>query len=583
MAASISGYEHDVFISYRQKDNAYDGWVTEFVENLRKELDATFKQHVSVYFDANPHDGLLETDDVEKSLHNRIRCLIFIPIISQTYCDPASFAWRSELLPFINFARGDSFGLDMRLASGNVASRVLPIRIHEIDSDDAQLLAGVLGTSLRSVDFTYKSPGVNRPLRSKDQLPGTGRSQYRDQINKVANVIKELIQAMRRAEQGGATASGRAGVQPKGASSTSFYHELKARRVFRIGFLYLAAALIVAQVGMFLGPALGLNPQLLRLGGYLLLALFPLTVVLGWFFEFGPDGLRRIRTDQQNPFPQHQRKPFTSWSLILGLAGLLLAQTIYFRWNWLTIDSLPNERERIIANSVAVLPLKNLGDQKADEFFSDGLTEDIITQLSKISSLKVISRASAFTYKTSDESLEAIAAGLGVSSILEGSVQRSGDALRVRVQLFDAVTRNNLWAETYDRAVKEVLELQTEIARDIAKSLQASLSQLEQTELDKKPTTNFSAYELYMKGRENYYKYEEASDFLAIEDFQKAIRLDPRFALAWSGLGDAYSQVQGRYKRDKIWIDSSIWAGNKAIELDSSLSEGYKALANAYN
>lgn len=583
MPALISGYEHDVFISYRQKDNVYDGWVTEFVDNLRKELDATFKERVSVYFDANPHDGLLETHDVDKSVHNRIKCLILIPIVSQTYCDPNSFAWKSEFLPFVNLASADPFGLNMRVQSGNVASRVLPVRIHELDADDAQLLAAALGGPLRAVDFTYKSPGVNRPLRSKGELPGPGQPQYRDQINKVANAIKELIQAMRKVERGEAPASAPSSVQPQESPAISFYDELKARRIFRVAYVYLAAALILAQIGMFLGPTLGADPQLLRLGGYLLLALLPMTVVLAWFFEFGPGGLRRIRPGMSNPFPQDQRKPFTSWGLIIALAAMLLAQTIYFRWNWLTEDGKASQNERVVGNSVAVLPLKNLGDQKSDEFFSDGLTEDIITQLSKIASLKVISRASAFTYKASDEPLESIAAGLGVSSILEGSVQRSGDALRVRVQLFDAKTRNNLWAETYDRPVKDVLELQSEIARDIAQSLRANLSQFEQTQLDKKPTNNFSAYEFYMRGRENYYKYDESSNFLALADFRKAIQLDPRFALAWAGLGDAYSQVQGRYKRGTVWIDSSLWAGNKSIELDSTLSEGYKALANAYN
>ncbi|MFN5168714.1 MAG: tetratricopeptide repeat protein [Cyclobacteriaceae bacterium] len=583
MPALISGYEHDVFISYRQKDNVYDGWVTEFVDNLRKELDATFKERVSVYFDANPHDGLLETHDVDKSVHNRIRCLILIPIVSQTYCDPTSFAWKSEFLPFVNLAREDSFGLNVRLQNGNVAGRVLPVRIHELDTEDAQLLAGALGAPLRAIDFTYRSPGVNRPLRSKDDQPGPGQPQYRDQINKVANAVKELVQAMRRSEQNSTDATPSSENTMPDARPASFLDQLKSRRVFRVAYLYVAIGLILAQIGVVVGPSAGVEPQLLKLGGYVLLGLFPLALVFAWFFEFAPGGLRRIASGLPNPYPHNQRKPFTSWGLILGLVALLLAQTIYFRWSWLTDSTTSETAAAAAGNSVAVLPLKNLGDQKSDEFFSDGLTEDIITQLSKIASLKVISRASTFSYKTSEEPLESIAAGLGVSSILEGSVQRSGDALRVRVHLFDVRTRNSLWAETYDRKVTDVLELQSEIARDIAQSLKANLSQFEQKQLDKKPTDNFSAYEFYMKGRENYYKYDEGSNFLALADFRKAVQLDPSFALAWAGLGDAYSQVHGRYKRGAVWIDSSLWAGNKSVELDSTLSEGYKALANAYN
>jgi hypothetical protein len=123
MASIVPGYEYDIFISYRQKDNKYDGWVTEFVGNLKKELEATFKEDISIYFDENPHDGLLETHSVSKSLEGKLKCLIFIPIISQTYCDPKSFAWRYEFVAFNKIAQNDQFGGDIKLSIGNVASR----------------------------------------------------------------------------------------------------------------------------------------------------------------------------------------------------------------------------------------------------------------------------------------------------------------------------------------------------------------------------------------------------------------------------------------------------------------------------
>ncbi len=147
MSSLISGFEYDIFISYRQKDNRYDGWVTEFVDNLRKELEATFKEEISVYFDINPHDGLLETHDVNASLKEKLKCLVFIPIISQTYCDPKSFAWQHEFCAFNKMAREDQFGRDIRLSSGNVASRILPVKIHDIDHDDKSLLENELGGS----------------------------------------------------------------------------------------------------------------------------------------------------------------------------------------------------------------------------------------------------------------------------------------------------------------------------------------------------------------------------------------------------------------------------------------------------
>src|ERR1035437_1263184 len=136
MASIIPGYECDIFISYRQKDNKYDGWVTEFVDNLKKELGATFKEEVSVYFDINPNDGLLETHDVDASLKEKLKCLVFIPIISQTYCDSKSFAWQHEFVAFNKMAKEDQFGRDIKLAGGNVASRILPIKINDLDLED---------------------------------------------------------------------------------------------------------------------------------------------------------------------------------------------------------------------------------------------------------------------------------------------------------------------------------------------------------------------------------------------------------------------------------------------------------------
>ncbi|MDH5381280.1 MAG: hypothetical protein OEW75_10535 [Cyclobacteriaceae bacterium] len=132
---------YDIFISYRHKDNMYDGWVTEFVDALKRELDATFKDPISVYFDENPHDGLLETHNVDKSLEGKLKCLIFIPIISQTYCDTKSFAWQHEFITFNKLAQEDSLGRDITLHNGNVTSRILPVKIHELDDEDKETIA----------------------------------------------------------------------------------------------------------------------------------------------------------------------------------------------------------------------------------------------------------------------------------------------------------------------------------------------------------------------------------------------------------------------------------------------------------
>ncbi len=198
MPSIIEGYNYDIFISYRQNDNKYDGWVTEFIVNLNKELEATIKDKINIYFDANPHDGLLETHLVSRSLEDKLKCLIFIPILSRTYCDPKSFAWNYEFLVFLKTAEQDRFGLNIKLGTGNFESRILPVRIHDLDPEDISLVESQLGF-IRSVDFIYHSQGVNRPLRQRDDdlIQNVKQLIYRDQINKVANAIDEIIRGLK--------------------------------------------------------------------------------------------------------------------------------------------------------------------------------------------------------------------------------------------------------------------------------------------------------------------------------------------------------------------------------------------------
>ena len=197
MSSLIAGYEYDIFISYRQKDNRGEQWVSEFVEALKTELESTFKEEISIYFDINPHDGLLETHDVDESLKNKLKCLVFIPIISRTYCDPKSFAWEHEFKAFVELASHDQFGLKVKLPNGNVASRVLPIRIYDLDNNDIRLCESVLGSVLRGIEFIYKEPGVNRPLKpDDDEKKNLNKAKYRNQINKTANAIRDIITAL---------------------------------------------------------------------------------------------------------------------------------------------------------------------------------------------------------------------------------------------------------------------------------------------------------------------------------------------------------------------------------------------------
>jgi tetratricopeptide (TPR) repeat protein len=202
MASIIPGYEYDIFISYRHNDNL-SGWVTKFVKALQDELASTIKEPVSVYFDSNPHDGLLETYNVNKSLESKLKCLIFIPVISQTYCDINCFAWKQEFCAFNKLAKEDKFGRDIKFSSGNVASRILPVKIHDLDPEDKKLLESELGEVLRAVDFIYKEAGVNRPLKPVDNKnDNQNKTDYRNQVNKVANAVKEIIGSMKKPSPG---------------------------------------------------------------------------------------------------------------------------------------------------------------------------------------------------------------------------------------------------------------------------------------------------------------------------------------------------------------------------------------------
>lgn len=199
MPSILPEFEYDIFISYRHNDNKYEKWVTEFVTKLQQELMATCKNKVHIYFDESPEHGLMESHQVDESLSGKLRSLIFIPIISQTYCDTNSFAWKHEFKVFQELASNDGLGLHIKLPGGNVASRILPIKIHNIDDGDVRLLETELSGVLRSIDFIYQKQGVNRSLRPMDDqlADNMNNTIYRNQINKVANAIKELLSGLK--------------------------------------------------------------------------------------------------------------------------------------------------------------------------------------------------------------------------------------------------------------------------------------------------------------------------------------------------------------------------------------------------
>jgi serine/threonine-protein kinase len=232
--------------------------------------------------------------------------------------------------------------------------------------------------------------------------------------------------------------------------------------------------------------------------------------------------------------------------------------------------------------SVAVLPFRNLSTDPENEFFADGITEDVIAQLSKIRSLKVISHTSVIPFKKREQNLREIGATLQVATLLEGSVRRSGDRVRIVAQLIDAEADQHLWAETYDRQLTDIFAIQTDVALQIASALEAELSPDERARIRREPTTNVQAYQLYLQGRHCYSRYTEGFIRRGIEYFRQAIAVDPGYALAHTGLALAYAELaagSGGGMRPDLAYPEAKKAITTALELDGDLGEAHSVLA----
>ena len=486
MVSIIPGFEYDIFISYRHKDNKYDGWVTEFVANLKKELEATFKEDISIYFDTNPHDGLLVTHNVDKSLEGKLKCLIFIPIISQTYCDPKSFAWQHEFCAFNKMAKEDQFGRDIKLGNGNVASRILPVKIHDLDAEDKALLENELGGVLRPIDFIFKTAGVNRPLRANEDHPQDNLSKtfYRDQINKLANAIRELLNGLK---------------NPVAVSADQ----------------------------------------------------------------------RSSKSKWVEPSIKPKIKKRLAWMAVFALA---LAVTLYFLYPWIMPGS-----ENGYDKSIAILPFENLSGDPAQEYFSDGIAEEILNALAQIEDLKVPGRSSSFIFKGKAVDLREVGEKLNVSTVLEGSVRRQGNRVKINAQLISVKTGYQLWSQQFDRSLDDVFAIQEEIALAITQKLKVTLLQSEKLEIREGLTTNKEAYDAYLKGRYfwNRRQLKESEQY-----FKLAINLDTSFALAYAGLGETYvlfPLYNLGYPHESM--PKAQEAAEKAIQINNSLAAPYAVMA----
>src|SRR5436190_2251467 len=360
----------------------------------------------------------------------------------------------------------------------------------------------------------------------------------------------------------------------------NFFAELKRRHVYRVAVAYAVVGWLIIQVATSVFPVLQIPAWTLRLVVVLVLLGFPIALVLAWAFELTPQGIRRS-TDPERPA---SRAGGIATLILLGIAAVIAL--------WFGVGRpLPfgHDKDRTgtesghagaADKSIAVLPFASLSEDQANAYFAEGVQDEILTRLAKIGDLKVISRTSTLRYKSAPENLLEIAKQLGVAHILEGSVQKSGDRVRINVQLINAQTDSHLWAETYDRTLTDVFAVESEVAQRVADSLRATLTGIEKATLANKPTANPAAYDAYLRGlavvasnRETATAFTGAADF-----FDEAIRLDPKFALGWARAAVAHSRAYwGGYDRTPARAEMAKKAAAKAHQLQPELGETFLA------
>jgi len=373
----------------------------------------------------------------------------------------------------------------------------------------------------------------------------------------------------------------------KGAKQLTgtFWAEVKRRGMIRAGVAYLVVFLLLILLLREANSWLTLPDWSLQFLVVALAAGFALAMYLAWNYERSPEGFVKTTSQQswQNPYSASQRKPLTGTFIIAGL--VLVIVIMYLSPFFLSVDRNQERMDStlelpVMDKSIAVLPLVNMSNDPDQDYFSDGLTEDILTQLSKIGELRVVSRTSTMRYKNTIKSIPEIGEELRVAHILEGSVRKYGDKVRISVQLIEAATDNHIWAEDFDRELKNIFAIQRDVSIEVAKVLGAKLTTAERKRVEKIPIVNTEAYDKYQKGQELIRRGGTEEEFAeAVILFQEAIELDPNFSLAYAGLANAYlfNAHWGR-SSPKETIPKAMEAALKAQGIDGEIGECYATL-----
>ncbi len=356
---------------------------------------------------------------------------------------------------------------------------------------------------------------------------------------------------------------------------SGFFEELKRRKVYRVAAAYIIAGGFIIQIASAVFPAWELPNWSQRLLIVLILAGFPIALIFAWIFDITPSGIERtskVEAQTQAP-PSHRRRNL----ILLAAAGLVISFAAGF-------FVLPRASARKIDKSIAVLPFENLSDAKENAYFADGIQDDILTNLSRIGDLKVISRTSVMSYRGKPTAVREIGKTLGVSTILEGSVRREGNRVRVTVQLINANNDEHIWGNNYDRDLTDVFAIQTDLAHEIADALQAKLSPVEKEQIGRKPTQNADAYLLYVQAHDIFNRTDRLRDDVVKAEglYEEAVKKDPTFALAFAGLGMVENWMYHSFDPTPARRDKAKAAVDSGIRLRPDLPEARLALGFFY-
>ena len=367
----------------------------------------------------------------------------------------------------------------------------------------------------------------------------------------------------------------------------NFFSELKRRNVYRVAAAYAIVGWLLLEIASVVMPTFEAPEWVMKVVTFAIILGFPLALVFAWAYEITPEGLRREKEVERSQSVMRSTGRKLDF-IIIGLLGVAVIFLVLENYVWIDDESVADLSDTIAVTdsgnrkSIAVLPFTNRSaDEENAEFFSSGIHDDLLTLLSNVRELKVISRTSVEKYKDTSKTIWEIARDLNVANIVEGGVQRAGDRVRINVQLIDANTDEHLWAQSYDRELTagNIFDIQSEIAGTIADALQATLTPQEQSRLASAPTQNFEAYEAYMLGKQRMAQRTTASLQEALKYYQRAVELDPGYALAHVGIADTYN-LMGQYAglTPAESFQNALPAVMRAIELNDQLGEAWTSL-----